>query len=137
MFQTLHQTICCSVYRPQLEAPMFSPPTFRYTENASYYTYGANKFQSNPNFHPNPRFHHNLNFHPNSNPNTLHNPKRILSLEMTKMEKLFIQSSNAHVGIDLNDDEPYDILRPSRPMGRDKAKKKLKGVEGSTVEEKR
>lgn len=47
------------------------------------------------------------------------------------------QSSDAHVGIDLNDDTPYDILRSSHPIGRDKAKRKLKGVEGSSSKEKR
>lgn len=48
-----------------------------------------------------------------------------------------IQSLDAHIGIERNDDEPYDIPMPSRPMRRDKAKRKLKGVEGSSSKEKR
>nr|KAJ0188335.1 hypothetical protein LSAT_V11C900456340 [Lactuca sativa] len=38
------------------------------------------------------------------------------------------QSSDAHVGIDLNDKEPFEVLRVTRPMGKDRARRKGKVV---------
>ncbi|CAI9298119.1 unnamed protein product [Lactuca saligna] len=44
------------------------------------------------------------------------------------------QSSDAHIGgINLNNDDPYEV--PTRSMGRDRAKRKMKGAQSSLSED--
>ena len=55
-----------------------------------------------------------------------------MSKQIKTSESTHSQSSDTHIEIDLNNDDPYEV--PTRPMGRDKSKRKLKGAQNSSNE---
>ena len=55
-----------------------------------------------------------------------------MSKQIKTSESTHSQSSDTHIEIDLNNDDPYEA--PTRPMGRDITKRKLKGAQSSLSE---